>query len=217
MIRVVVADDQKLLRESLKSIIEQDGEICVAGCAENGFEALELCEHLSPDLVLMDIKMPECDGVEGTRLIKERFSHIKVVILTTFEDEESVSRAIKYGADGYIIKDITPEELINVIKNACKGFCVISKKTFGTIVKQFNEPAYSGETKSPLNLNDILKETEQRILRLIAEGKSNKDIAAEICLSEGRVKNIISEMLAKLDLRDRYQLLSFAYKNNLLR
>lgn len=217
MIKVLIVDDERLLRESLKNIIEHDAEIDVAGCAENGCEALRMCDELLPDLVLMDIKMPVCDGVEGTKLIKARYSNIKVIILTTFDDDENVTRALENGADGYILKDVTPEELILIIKNAVKGFTIISNKTYGTVAKQFNKNSEPVKTEGRSGKGVILNDTELYILRLIAEGKNNKEIASIVFLSEGRVKNIISEMFSKLKLKDRYQLLSYAYKNNLIK
>ena len=116
MTRVIIADDQKLLSESLKTIIENDSDICVLDCVENGQQAFERCKNQDVDLVLMDIKMPVCDGIEGTKLIKEKYPQVKVLILTTFEDDKSVYDALKSGADGYILKDITPEELIQAVK-----------------------------------------------------------------------------------------------------
>lgn len=217
MIKVLIVDDQKLLRESLKTIIEHDDEIDVAGCAENGFEALRMCDELLPDLVLMDIKMPVCDGVEGAKLIKTRYSNIKVIILTTFDDDESVTSALENGADGYILKEITPEELILVIKNAAKGFNIISNKTYGAVAKQFNRNNESMKADDRRSKSIPINDTELYIIRLIAEGKNNKEIASIVFLSEGRVKNIISEIFSKLKLKDRYQLLSYAYKNNLIK
>ncbi|MHB8126155.1 MAG: response regulator transcription factor [Desulfitobacteriaceae bacterium] len=217
MIKVLIVDDQKLLRESLKNIIEHDDEIDVVGCAENGCEALRMCDELLPELVLMDIKMPVCDGVEGTKLIKARYSNIKVIILTTFDDDENVSRALEIGADGYILKDVTPEELILIIKNAAKGFYIISNKTYGTIAKQFNKNNEAVKADGRSDKGVVLNDTELYILRLIAEGKNNREIASIVFLSEGRVKNIISKMFSKLKLRDRYQLLSYAYKNNFIK
>lgn len=217
MIKVLIADNEKLLRESLKSIIETDEEVKVVASAEDGAEAFRLCTELVPDVVLMDIRMPGCDGIEGTRLIKQRNRNIKVVMLTTFEDEESITRAIENGADGYVLKDVTPEELLNVIKNTAVGFLVFSGKTGGTIFKGFNKPEKPQQEAPNRDIRTLLKENELKILRLIAEGRSNKEISAQVFLSEGRVKNIISEMLAKLGLKDRYQLLSFAYRNNMIR
>jgi DNA-binding NarL/FixJ family response regulator len=217
MVRILIADDEKLLRESLKSIIETDPEIKVEGCAEDGAEAFRLSRELAPDVVLMDVRMPECDGVEGTRLIKQFDRNIKVVMLTTFGDEESITKAVENGADGYVLKDVTPDELKGVIKNAAQGFLVFSGKAGSTLRRGFvmqGRPAGDGPKQ---DVSALLKESELNILRLIAEGKSNREIAEQVFLSEGRVKNIVSEILAKLRLKDRYQLLSFAYRNNLVR
>lgn len=206
-----------LLRESLKTIIEIDQEIKVVGCASDGEEAFRLCEELSPDIVLMDIRMPVCDGVEGTRLIKQKFENIKVVVLTTFEDEDNMAKAMENGADGYILKDVTPEELIRVIKNAAGGFLVFSRKTSGILMKGFSNAKREEQETKKQDLKELLKPNELEILQLIAEGNSNKIIAEKVYLSEGRAKNIISEILDKLGLKDRYELLSYAYKNNMIK
>ena len=217
MIRILIADDEKLLRESLKSIIETDAEIKVEGCVENGAEAFRFSKELAPDVVLMDVRMPECDGVEGTRLIKRFDSNIKVVMLTTFGDEESILRAVENGADGYVLKDVTPDELIDVIKNAAHGFLVFSGKAGSALRRGFGMRDRPTEEGGKQEASALLRESELEILRLIAEGKSNREIAQRVFLSEGRVKNIVSEILAKLGLKDRYQLLSFAYRNSLIR
>lgn len=217
MIKVLIADDQKLLRESLKTIIETDPDIKVVGCAENGREAFDLCEDSLPDVVLMDLQMPECDGVEGTSLIKSRFKNIRIVALTTFEDETNMSKAFENGADGYITKDVTPEELIRIIKSAAEGFLVFSRKTEGFLLKSFGARQKPVDEEKKPSPEELLKKNELEILQLIAEGKSNRAIAERIFLSEGRVKNIISEILAKLDLKDRYELLSYAYRNNMIK
>jgi DNA-binding NarL/FixJ family response regulator len=216
MIRVLIADDQKLLVDSLKSIIEQDGENAVVGCARDGREALELCQSLTPDIVLMDINMPGCDGVEGTRLIKAAFDRIKVLVLTVLEDEQTIRRALVNGADGYVLKDVTPEGLKQVIKDTVGGFGVVSAKAYETIRRELSgENAHEHPAPHPEGLG--LKERELHLIGLIAAGKNNRQIAAELFLSEGRVKNIITELLEKLNLKSRYELLSFAYKNNLIR
>jgi DNA-binding NarL/FixJ family response regulator len=224
MIKVLIADDQKLLRESLKTIIETDREIQVTGCASNGQEAFELCGKALPDVVLMDVRMPDCDGVEGTRLIKEKYAGVKIVMLTTFEDEKNMAEALESGADGYIFKDVTPEELIRVIKNAAEGFLVFSRKTERILLRSFTsrEGGREGaDNRSRENTGRgpqaLLKPGEMEILQLIAEGKSNRAIAETVFLSEGRVKNIVSEILDKLGLKDRYELLSYAYKNNMIK
>ena len=210
MTRVIIADDQKLLSESLKTIIENDSDICVLDCVENGQQAFERCKNQDVDLVLMDIKMPVCDGIEGTKLIKEKYPQVKVLILTTFEDDKSVYDALKSGADGYILKDITPEELIQAVKNTAKGFGISSKNPYSSVVNNI-----SAESKEEIAVVKQVefKERDIEIMKMVAEGMSNKDIAQKICLSVGRVKNIISEILAKLELGDRNQLASYVYKN----
>lgn len=219
MIRVVMADDQVILRESLKFIIEQDKAISVIGVAANGKEAFDLCERLKPDLVLMDIMMPEYNGIEGTRLIKEKYPQIKILILTTFDDSDNVSKALQKGADGYILKDVKPEELIMAVKNVYQGFAVMHKSALSKMVA--NQPATA---QAAFLSKDVLPgmpaihltEREISIVRLIVEGKNNKEIASELFLSEGTVKNIITTILEKLALRDRTQLAIYAIKHKLV-
>lgn len=215
MIKVVIADDQVILRESLKFIIEQDSEIQVSGCAGNGREALKLCDQLIPNIVLMDIMMPGCDGVEGTKLIKEKYNSIKVLILTTFNDDENISKALKNGADGYILKDIKPDELILAVKSVAKGMSIIHKNAMNSVVKQINSGAsVNKQTEDRLEVE--LTEREISIIKLIVDGNNNKEIAAQLFLTEGSVKNIITGTLSKLKLKDRTQLAVFAVKSNLV-
>lgn len=210
MIRVVIAEDQKLLSESLKTIIENDPDICVLECVENGQQAFERSKKQDVDLVLMDIKMPVCDGIEGTKLIKENYPGIKVLILTTFEDDKSICDALKSGADGYILKDITPGELIQAVKNTAKGFGIFSKNPYSSLVNNIS----TGSKDEISIVREVeFKERDIEIMKMVAEGLSNKDIAQKVCLSVGRVKNIISEILSKLELADRNQLASYVYKN----
>lgn len=217
MIKVLIVDDQIILRESLKFIIEQDSDINVVGLAGNGKEALSMCEKLNPDVVLMDIMMPECDGVEGTRLIKSKYETIKVIILTTFNDEKNVSTAIKNGADGYVLKDISPDQLILAIKSVFKGFSIMQQSTLNTFAdskeKRNNKKSITVKVKG---VNIKLGKNELEILNLIVEGKSNKEIAETMFITEGTVKNTISHMLGKLNLKDRTQLAVFAVTNNIL-
>jgi DNA-binding NarL/FixJ family response regulator len=215
IIQVLIADDQKLLRESLKSIIEQDPEIKVAGCAGDGLEALEICDQTAIDLILMDIRMPVCDGIEGTKIIKKSHPQIKILVLTTFDDDQNVFKTLLNGADGYILKDVTPDELIQAVKNVAAGFSIFSKKPHQSIINQLSVAGEPGDREEQKDIG--LKDREIKIIALIADGKSNREIAAELSLSAGRVKNIISEMLSKLDLKDRQQLVSFAYKKGIVR
>lgn len=245
MIKIILADDQVILRDSLKFIIEQDSDIRVLDTVNNGKEAFEACIKLNPDIVLMDIMMPDCNGIDGTYLIKNKLPDIKILILTTFDDDLNVSLALKNGADGYILKDINPAELITSIKNVYNGLVVMNKNVFARAIKAPNEAsdvsklttttskninattdntnAYNTNTTNVKNLNnnafDInlnLTERELSIIRLIVDGKNNKELSQELFLSEGTIKNIITTILEKLKLRDRTQLAIFAIKNNLI-
>lgn len=212
MINIVLVDDQIILRDSLKFIIEQDNEICVVGVASNGREAFQVVQNTKPDVVLMDIMMPGSNGIEGTALIKEKFPEIKILILTTFDDEENVRDALKNCADGYILKDVKPQELLISIKNIYNGMVVMHKNVYQKAVnaKPVCEPA-------PFGKSDVrLTEREISIVELIVNGKSNKEISQELFLSEGTVKNILTNILEKLELRDRTQLAVYAIKNRII-
>lgn len=216
MIKVLIVDDQVILRESLKFIVEQDPEINVVGLAGNGKEALEHCKELVPDVVLMDIMMPVCNGVEGTKLIKSQFRSIRVIILTTFNDDENISKAIKNGADGYVLKDIKPDELILAVKSVAKGFSIMHHTAMDSVAKQIDHESDANHHKQELKLDVNLTDRELSIIELIVDGKSNKEIAAKIFITEGSVKNIITNILEKLNLKDRTQLAVFAVKNNIV-
>lgn len=206
MIKVLIAEDKRLIAEGFKFIIESDDEIDVVGLALNGYEAFEMCKMHKPDLVLMDMKMPNCDGIEGTRLIKSFSNNIKVLVLTTFDDDEIVAEALKNGADGYVLKDINAEELISTIKGTAKGLNVIDENVYQNIVNKFNQP----DNKKP---EYTLTDKEIKLIELIVYGKSNKEIAAILNITEGRVKNIITSVLSKLGLSDRTSLAVYAVKN----
>ncbi len=214
MVKVLVVDDLPILRESLKFIIEQDPQIEVVGCAENGKEAFEFCEKLAPDVVLMDLMMPVCDGVEGTRMIKTRHPSIKVLILTIYGDDENIARALKNGADGYILKDIEPDKLRRAIKNLADGVAVLQQDVFSIFVQQMNMmESFLVEHK---RLIAEFSQKELDIIRLVVEGKTTKEIAGCLHFSEGTIKNIISKLLERLQLQDRTQLAVYAMKNKLI-
>ena len=211
MIKVIVVDDQVVLRESIKFRIDSDDEIKVVGCGGNGIEAMELCDRFLPDVVLMDIMMPICDGIEATKRIKLKYNSIKVIILTIFIDNENITKAMKNGADGYVLKDIDPKELINIIKNTVSGLRIIHQDVLDTLVSEF-----ASNTKLTVGSSFDLSEKELEIIKWIVHGKSTKEVAALVFLSEGRVRNIISEILTKLDMKDRVQLAIFAVRNHLV-
>ena len=210
-IKLLIVDDERLIREGLRLMLSTFEGIEVVATAEDGYEALEKCKEYNIDLVLMDIRMKKCDGVLGTRLIKEQFTKIKVLILTTFKDSEYIRDAFKYGAYGYLLKDSSPEVIYEGIKSAYNGNVVINHEMAEKIINKSAE-----EGKLFENSEHNLIEKEVKIIEYIAKGLTNKEIASELFLSEGTIKNNISSILAKLDLRDRTQIAIFAFKNKIV-
>lgn len=210
-IKILIVDDEKLIREGLKIMLSTFDDIDVIGTAENGYKALEICKSKEVDVVLMDIRMKDCDGVMGTRLIKEQFTKIKVIILTTFKDKEYIQDALKYGAFGYLLKDSSHEVIYEGIKTAYMGNMVVHPEVANEILINSN---YS------LNNKEIGKydfsDKEIQIIKYIAEGLTNKEISEKLYLSEGTIKNNITNILSKLNLRDRTQIAIFAFKNRIV-
>lgn len=209
MIKVLIADDVEILRRGLEAVLSQDSEISVVGQAANGKEAFELCIKRSPDVVLMDMRMPGFDGEFGTRQIKTHFPDIKVLVLTTFDDSETVQKAVACGADGYILKELENEKIINAVKTVYGGINVFGASVFSSIRQNMpvSQPSVSGFE---------LSERDRELMVLICDGCDNKEIAARLYLAEGTVRNNISRLLEKLGLKDRTQLAVFAVKNNLV-
>ncbi len=207
MINVIIADDVQILRSGLKAVLSQDENINVVAEASNGKEAFELSVRYKPDVVLMDMRMPDYDGSFGIREIKNKLSGIKVLVLTTFDDKETVDKALSSGADGYILKEMNNEQIVNSIKAVSGGINVFCDNIFRSIRQETN---LSSDSRC-FDLTD----REKEFLRLIVEGYDNKSIASELYLAEGTVRNSISRLLEKLNLKDRTQLAVFAVKNNL--
>jgi len=216
MINIIIADDQEILRESLKSLIMLEPEFEVVSLAQNGLEAFELCNKYKPDVVLMDVLMPSYSGLEGIKLIKEKFSDIKVLMLTSFEDQEYISKSLEYGADGYILKDINPEMLKLAIKCVYAGVPVIHKNALAVLTKSVSTTDTNDSKPENIKPNITFTSKELEIIRLIAKGKSNTDIAKEIFLSKGRIANIITRIFEKTHLNDRTELAVYAIKNNIV-
>jgi len=215
MIKVLLVDDQDILVEGLKMILGKEEDIEICGTANNGRKAYEACKWNRPDVVLMDIKMPEVNGVDATGMIKKDFPSVKVIVLTTFNDDEYIYDALKNGASGYLLKDATPAEIAGAIRTVYNGGALIQSDIAVRVLDKFSELA-KGNMGKPLDPRvELLTEREIEICRLIAEGKNNKEIADELYLSEGTVKNHITKVLIKLDLRDRTQLAVFTIKNDL--
>lgn len=215
MIKAMVVDDQMLLKETLLFMLNQDEEIEAVDGGNNGYEAIELCNKIIPDIILMDLRMPKLDGLAATKKIKQQYSKIKVIILTTFEDEESIFNAMEGGADGYIVKDIKPDALIQAVKSVYLDLYVMHK----SVLKSVRQGVIRTTTEKQATLDVVencgLTKKELSIIKLVVDGKSNKEIAAIMNFSEGTIKNKISGLLSKLDLKDRTQIVVFAIKNNL--
>jgi DNA-binding NarL/FixJ family response regulator len=208
MIKVLIVDDDSFIRESLKVLVGLDPEIEVAGTAGDGLEALSLLGALAgrADVALMDIRMPGCGGVEGTRQIKEAYPQVAVLMLTTFDDDEYIIEALRNGASGYLLKNIPPDRIIQGIKTVYEGNMLIhpdiARKLAG-----FLQPSARQEAAHRQALDSYgLTKAELTIVSLIAEGLTNKEIAGKLFLSEGTVKNYITDILSKLGLRDRTQI-----------
>ena len=210
MIRIAIAEDMNMLRDSLKFMIESNEEMQVVGLAQNGKEMLAICEKEKPDLVVMDLKMPVMDGLETTKIIKSQFPQIKVMILSTFDDEESVTKAIENGVDGYITKDLGVIELHQSIKSVSLGLRIFQDSALSNYKK------ITAEIKNNEASDICISEKEKLVLKLIADGKSYKEVGKIIYLSEGTVRNIIYNLLGRFNLKDRIQLIAFAIKNRII-
>jgi len=207
MIKVMVADDQELIRESLKIVLNTNVDMEVIATAENGRDVLHLMQRQRPDVILMDIRMPEIDGVQCTQRIKESYPAVKIIILTTFDDDEYVFNALKYGASGYLLKGVSVAELSNAIRTVVQGGAMLNPDIIKKVVKLFSEMARSNLAVQ-VEDRDVEKLTraERKIAVQVGRGLSNREIARKLNLSEGTVRNRLSVILGKLNLRDRTQL-----------
>ena len=211
-IKVMLVDDEQLIRSGLKIMLETYPDIEVIHQAGNGREAFECCKKEVPDVVLMDIRMPVSTGIEGTKLIKEAYPEVKIVMVTTFQDTEYIVEAMQYGASGYLLKDSSYEAIYDGIKVALSGKVVMDATVSEKLVMQPKTPTMIEKT----DISSFgLTEREIELIRLVSQGLNNKEISEALFLSEGTVKNNISTILSKLALRDRTQLVIFAYDHHI--
>ncbi|MDZ7962020.1 MAG: response regulator transcription factor [Aulosira sp. DedQUE10] len=209
MIKVLLVDDQNLIRQGLRALLELETDLEIVGEAENGEMAINLVAQLQPNVVLMDIRMPLMDGVAATREIHQRFSGIKVLVLTTFDNDEYVKAALQNGAMGYLLKDTPSEELAFAIRAVHKGYTQLGPGIVKKLLTQFPSLEPTQSPSIPPSLAELTPR-EKEVLRLIAQGASNREIAQHLYISEGTVKNHVTNMLNRLNLRDRTQAAIFA-------
>lgn len=238
-IKVMITEDQRLMREGLKTLLDLEQDLTVVELAENGKDALEKLPGVQPDVILMDIRMPVMDGVEATRIIKEKYPKVKVLILTTFDDDEFIIEALKNGAVGYILKDLSSEKLVTAIRDAYNGNSIMQPEIAAKIISHITGAARnilgknmaveishevsqteeqgelkwkkSGNFKEKNNKSE-LTDREKDILNLVGEGMSNTEIAKKLYISVGTVKNYISNLYSKLEVDDRSKLTLYAIK-----
>ena len=203
-IRLLLVDDQALFREGLHTLLSVHSDLEVVGEAKNGQEALALAGSLQPDVVLMDLRMPVLDGVAATRALKESHPYCRVIVLTTFDDDEYVFEGLRAGAMGYLLKDVSSDKLVEAIRAAARGETFLQPSVAAKVVAEFTRLAEQKPTPTQ-PLVDPLLERELEILALVATGASNKEIAAELFIAEGTVKNHLTNILGKLGVRDRTQ------------
>lgn len=214
-IRVLICDDQALVRGGFRAILSAKPGIEVVGEAENGAEALALADRRRPDVILMDIRMPVLDGVEATRRLVAGGSPARILVLTTFDLDEYVHAAIRAGASGFLLKDVTPTELVEAIRIVAGGDALLAPSVTRRLLERFATTLPLGDRSSDALSQLTARETE--VLRLLAGGLSNAEIAAELVVSEATVKTHISSVLRKLGLRDRVQAVILAYETGLVR
>lgn len=208
MVKIMIADDQQLIRESLKIILDSDPDFEVVKVVGSGQEVLDSLKTESIDIILMDVRMPNMSGVDCTRIVKKEYPNIKVIILTTFDDDEYIYDALKYGASGYLLKGCSLEELSTAIHNVLSGGACFNPNVAGKVAQFFSQMANS---HAEVSFDSEEKEydfsdTEQKIIAQIGHGYSNKEIAQKLGFSEGTIRNYLSVILDKLELRDRTQL-----------
>lgn len=224
-VRILLVDDQRLILDGLKTILELEPDFEVVGTATSGREALGLVARLHPDVILMDLKMPEMDGVTATRQIKQIDPETKIVILTMFDDDDYVFSGVAAGAMGYVMKDVSADELIQVVRAVAAGGAIIAPSVAAKILREFGRlraERDQGRDGRPREASARREESEPRppltarewqILHCLARGRTNKEIAQELSIAEGTVKNHISNIFDKLHLRDRTQVAVFAAKH----
>ena len=215
---ILLVDDQELMRMGFRMVIDTQEDLEIVGEASNGAEAVEATHRLDPDVVLMDVRMPEMDGVQATRLIAESDSNARVIILTTFDLDEYVYAALRAGASGFLLKDAPPDQLLLAIRAVANGDAVVAPSVTRRLLENYAHrlPAADLSAGDEDERLELLTSREREVLLLLARSLSNAEIAQRLVLSEATVKSHVGRILAKLGLRDRVQIVVFAYETGLI-
>lgn len=217
MVKVLIADDQELIRQSLKIVLGTDSEIEITDSVGDGTDVLKSLEKNVPDVILMDVRMPKMDETVCTKEVKKKYPDVKIIILTTFDDDDFIYSALKYGASGYILKGISMEGLKQAIMTVHRGGSMINPDIATKVVRLFSQMAQSDfAIEVDEKGSDELTKSEKIIIQRVGQGLSNKEIAGKLYLSEGTVRNNISRILSKLGLRDRTQLAIWAVQTGIM-
>ena len=217
MVKVLIADDQELIRQSLKIVLGTDSEIEITDSVGDGTDVLKSLEKNVPDVILMDVRMPKMDGTVCTKEVKKKYPDVKIIILTTFDDDDFIYSALKYGASGYILKGISMEGLKQAIMTVHRGGSMINPDIATKVVRLFSQMEQSDfAIEVDEKGSDELTKSEKIIIQRVGQGLSNKEIAGKLYLSEGTVRNNISRILSKLGLRDRTQLAIWAVQTGIM-
>jgi DNA-binding NarL/FixJ family response regulator len=209
--KILVCDDQAVVRDGLELLLKLERDIEVVGTASDGSQALEIIARGAPDLVLMDLKMPGMNGIEATRQIRAHFPQVKVLVLTTYDDDQWVFDAIRAGASGYLLKDTPREEIVRAIRGTLSGKAFVDPAVAGKLMQQVT----GNQTQPETQVTEKLTEREVDVLRLIARGLNNSEIAARLHLSDGTIRNHVSAILSKLGVSDRTQAAVIAIQHGL--
>jgi DNA-binding NarL/FixJ family response regulator len=217
-ISVLLADDQPLLRRGFRMILEAEGDLTVVAEAADGEEAVDLARRHAPDVVLMDIRMPGLDGIEATQSITAADTHVRVLVLTTFDLDEYAFGALRAGASGFLLKDVRPAELVTALRTVAAGDAVISPRVTRRLLEEYTRvlPLSASQMQERYPQLSALTEREREVLIAVARGLSNAEIAASLFVSEATVKSHVGRILAKLGLRDRVQVVVLAYEAGLI-
>ncbi|MEL6163088.1 MAG: response regulator transcription factor [Cyanobacteria bacterium J06628_3] len=208
MIRLLLVDDQDIFRQGLAALLSVESDLEVVGEARNGQEAIELAKTLQPDVILMDVRMPVCDGVQATREIHQYYPWIRILVLTTFDDDEYILKSLQAGALGYLLKRTPSQDIAAAIRSVAQGYSQLGPTIALKVFSQLKPVCSLSNT-----FQELLTKREIEVLKLIGQGKNNQEIAQELFLSEGTVKNYVTQILGKLKMRDRVQAALWAQKN----